>query len=538
MSEDPNIDDGVEYVEDEHYGRSLLDMFDKMTLKEWWMRVKHGLKEPKDTGEYKWAKGQISRVSAPVCAILVPLLVLFLLVLMAFQPPEQRTSEVTIIDPEPIEELEEIEEIEEIIEDMPEPEEVEVTDEAAVADNNITAPDAPFSPQPTELDSVAIVKSPVIFQGMIGSRNPGSRGSLLGKHGGNGQTEAAVMRALRWLKKNQNEDGSWPKTKPAATSLALLTFLAHGETPASEEFGYTVESAIRFLVNSLNKTDMFTGRDGHDYTHPIGAYALSEAYAMTKVPMVKYAAERAVARVVKGQNASGGFNYNLKPVERDDTSYMGWCVQALKAGYLAKLDVPGLEEAKNKSIDGFRKNYGAGSDYAGGFGYTSQSSTHGLTGVGVLCMQLLGEAKSKEAQGGLKTLERTTFNWDPAGGGFHNKNYFWYYTTQAKFHAGGATWNNWNRLFSPVLVKNQTVIPKAQSGYVDHKGEPKDIGWWDMTKELSGHTDGPVMNTCLAALQLQVYYRYLPTFMTPTDADLAKEDFAEDDGEIEIDVFN
>ena len=210
----------------------------------------------------------------------------------------------------------------------------------------------------------------------------------------------------------------------------------------------------------------------------------------------------------------------------------------MKAGYLAKLDVPGLEEAKNKSIDGFRKNYGESADYAGGFGYTGPSTTHGLTGVGVLCMQLLGEAKSKEVQGGLKTLERTTFNWDPEGGGFQNKNYFWYYTTQAKFHAGGATWNNWNRLFSPVLVKNQTVIPKAQSGYVDHKGVPKDIGWWDMTEKLSGHTDGPVMNTCLAALQLQVYYRYLPTFMTPTDSDLAKEDFAEDDGEIEIDVFN
>ena len=77
------------------------------------------------------------------------------------------------------------------------------------------------------------------------------------------------------------------------TGYALLTYLAHGETPASPEFGETVEKAIRFLVDSQEPSGRFRGRDGHDYTHPIATYALCEAYGLTKVPMLKEAAEKA-----------------------------------------------------------------------------------------------------------------------------------------------------------------------------------------------------------------------------------------------------
>jgi hypothetical protein len=37
---------------------------------------------------------------------------------------------------------------------------------------------------------------------------------------------------------------------------------------------------------------------------------------------------------------------------------------------------------------------------------------------------------------------------------------------------------------------------------------PQEIGWWE---NKDHHTDRPVMDTCLAALQLMVYYRNLPT---------------------------
>jgi hypothetical protein len=278
---------------------------------------------------------------------------------------------------------------------------------------------------------------------------------------------------------------------------------------------------------------MFNNRDGHNYSHPIATYALCEAFAMTKIPQVKYAAEKAMDVIIKGHHESGGWDYNCKQNERDDTSYMGWCAQALKAGYLADIEIEDIDMHMRLAVDGFRKNYRDADGY-GGFGYTGPGMG-GLTGVGVLCMQLLGATKANEVRNGLNTLEKTTFNWE--GGGNFNNNYFWYYITQAKFHAGGDVWNRWNKTFSPVLVKEQTRIPKEKSGYVDHKGVPKEIGWWEMDKAITGHTDGEVMDTTLCALQLQVYYRYLPTFKSPKDIDEVEISLSDDDDDIVIEIL-
>ena len=521
----------VEY-EDHHH--SLMEIFEELSFKEKWQKVAHGLKEPPDSGEHKWAKLQVQRLSAPLAALIVPIVAIVILMTIAVTGVAKREIQVEIIEPEQVEDLEEIEELIEEFE-PPEPVEMDMPDDVSFTEVTADVPSPPqdFSPAPAELDSVALTRSPVIMRGILGTRNPGARGALLAGYGGGKGTEAAVLRALRWLKKNQNDDGSWNKTKPAMTGLALLTFLAHGETPASEEFGSTVEAAIKWLVNNQNAAGMFKNRDGHNYSHPIATYALCEAFAMTKIPMVKYAAEKAMDVIIKGQHESGGWDYNCVQNKRDDTSYMGWCAQALKAAYLAGLEVEEVDMHMRLAVDGFRKNY-KNSDGYGGFGYTSPGMG-GLTGVGVLCMQLLGAAKADEVRNGLNTLEKTTFNWD--GTGTYNKNYYWYYITQAKFHVGGDVWNRWNRIFSPVLVKEQTIIEKERSGYVDHKGIPRETGWWEMDNAITGHTDGEVMDTCLCALQLQVYYRYLPTFKTPKDIDEAEISLTDDDDDIEIEIL-
>jgi hypothetical protein len=200
---------------------------------------------------------------------------------------------------------------------------------------------------------------------------------------------------------------------------------------------------------------------------------------------------------------------------------MGWCAQALKAAKMAHLDCHGLEEAIKKAIPGFKKNF-QGDYNAGGFGYTGPQ-VGGLTPVGVLCMQLLGAGKDDGAMGGLATMNNASwmaYDLDNPSQGAASL-YFWYYGTQAKFHAGGDTWNKWNKIFSPELVKKQHKISKEQSGYVDHKGRPQEIGFWDQYKG-AGSNEGPVFATLLACLQLEVYYRYLPTFKTvkeePVDA--------------------
>jgi hypothetical protein len=189
---------------------------------------------------------------------------------------------------------------------------------------------------------------------------------------------------------------------------------------------------------------------------------------------------------------------------RDDTSYMGWCAQALKAAKLAGLKADGLDRAVKLAVKGFKKN----SDPDGGFGYTGPSGTHGLTSVGALCMELLGARDDSSVRKSLAVMDQ----WSIGDFGRENKvgkspQYYFYYATQSKFNNGGKSWKLWN----DEMVQSYAAAQKTQSGvYRDHLGESHDIGWWE---NGDAHSDRPVMDTCLASLQLMVYYRNLPTTM-------------------------
>jgi len=324
-------------------------------------------------------------------------------------------------------------------------------------------------------------------------------------------SEDAVLRALRWLKKNQKEDGTWAGTAPPAmTAMALLAYLAHGETPQSTEFGPTVKRSLDWFLANQNANGHFKGKDGTNYTQPITAYALCEAYGLTQNQALKDAAIKAINTVVKGQNAVGGFNYNLDASARNDSSYMAWCCQALKAAKISDLeaDVPGLESAIKKGIAGFKLN----ADASGGFGYCGPGHT-GLSGAGAYCMQVLGAPHAMEVVKTMRFLETCTFSFttpdqQPYGGGSHV--YYWYYITQAKFHHRPETFAAWNKMFSPELCKQQMIEKNAIEG---PDGNMVDIGHWESPSK-SEHRGGIVQDTSLCALQLMVYYRYKPSYLT------------------------
>jgi hypothetical protein len=500
----------LNHVADDVIDAQLKEIDKMYTEATYWQRLKtmrEGLKAPKDSKEYKEAMIELQRLSAPVVALLLPIfLVGILVVFSAAAKTNDRIIETQILEVEEIKQLEEIKELE-----KPPEQTTDVTVDVQVDAPNVddTKPtDTVMSPQPQTFDAVQIVKSPVILKNIYGStRNTGTRGAQLARFGGDKATEEAVMRALRWLKKNQQSNGSWKGQGIAMTGLAILTFLAHGEKPGdSEEFGPTVQKALEYLISQATPNGRFKGCDGHEYALPIATYAICEAYGMTMNPNVKEVAEKSLATIIAGQHPSGGWDYNVKQTDRDDTSYMGWCAQALKAGKMANLQVEGLDKASKLAIRGFKKNAGA----SGGFGYVSPSGNSGMTAVGTLCMQLLGASAEKEVKMSLDVMDA----WSPtleekqAGIGGESLQYYFYYATQCKFHAGGRRWDSWNAMMKKIYVPAQKVTPKATSGYVDHKGNPQDIGWWENKDK---HTDRPVMDTCLAALQLMVYYRYLPT---------------------------
>ena len=489
-----------------------------------------GLSKPKSSPEYKLAKTELQRLTAPILAILLPTLgVIALIVITEIQGQVKQTIQVDIAQAQEEEaELEEEQEPEEIIETTPPDETVEVTvDTPNVAISEAITPAAtpvnePVTVKPAAQDSVALIKSPVTMKSMTGSRTPGSIGAMTrgGAGYGDAQTEGAVLKALRWLKKTQGKNGAWTGDI-ATTALAVLAYLAHGETPGSKEFGQTVQNAIQYLIDAqttdANGVCRFRGAGGSEYGYLICTYALCEAYGMTRNPNAKIAALTALQRIVDNQSPTGGWDYNMKKDStRDDMSFEGWALQAIKAGKMAGLHPDGLEECIKKAIKCLKtRNFrGLGFNYCAGGGPT------GLTATGCLCMQLLGYMNDPEVKTALNTMRE----WKPVfeskdglkdGGPTPGSNpqYYCYYAAQCKYQAGmceGATpanvkiWQEWNTAMKALYPK--TITPAGEIEGIDGKMKP--IGYW---KE--GY-NSPAMGTCLVALQLMVYYRYLPTTQT------------------------
>ena len=517
-----------------------------------------GLGMPHDTKEYKIAAIELQRQLAPILAFLiVGLLVLTGLLIAIFsKKPEQQAFNIVAAPPEQQEEVEEEKPPEE---PPPPPQEPVPTDDIPMDTPTIGTPSTVVnatpptmaSVQPSPVDAVQNIKSPVRLPSIASGRTAGRRGDMTkgGANYGDPMTENAVMRALRWLKFTQNKDGSWSVNPGHATilpadrgikspnpnviantSLALLSFLAHGETPSpqtSPEFHETVKKAIEYLTSKAYTDNdglfRFHGTDKNEYAFLIAVYALSEAYAMTDNPDIRYVAEDGVRRIIKGQLPSGGWDYTLgrdKSHVYADISLGGWAIQALKAAKLAGIKVEGLDKCIEKAIRCLQRDNWHKADSC--FRYKPNSGRrYYLSPVGCLAMQLLGYKKEKEVK---RTLELMK-NWQPTfdknrcpekkyEAYWDSPQYYMYYATQCKFQAGMAPdstkedrelWAKWNGQMKAVYPSSQKVCTQK---IADPKGKQCEMGYW-MNKDT--WSTRPVMDTCLCALQLMVYYRYLPT---------------------------
>lgn len=469
----------------------------------------------------------LEHLMGPVGSVLFHILVVVIAVkFMVFDSVEKKADiEVMVVEADAVdlekfeEELEKIEELQDMT-DMVAPNDVQMNVDAP-------APTEAPGPQSQEADmnladlNVLSDSSPLVMKGLFAGRSTGGRAAGLKAYGGKWgeMTEKSVVRALEWLKRNQKPNGSWgDKNQEAMTGLGLLTFLAHGETTSSKDYGPTVENAIRYLVQAQKEDGIFTGYTQPGvYAHAIATYAISEAYGLTRIPDLKNTMEKAAKIIVAGQQPGGSWDYGYKKEARWDLSVAGWQIQAMKAAYIAGADVPGLHEAMTNAVVGLRN---AQDDVTGEFGYSQKGKQGGheaMTGIGVLCLQMLGYSKDSSVRKGITALKASTCVWqDPPNWPM----YSWYYTTQAKFHEGGNDWSSWNNAIAPELVKNQNE-DGSWSAAVDVKTGKSEEG---------GH--GLVYSTTLAALTLQVYYRFLPTYKPITIE--AGEEKPKDDVAIEI----
>ncbi|MCM8535174.1 MAG: terpene cyclase/mutase family protein [Lentisphaeraceae bacterium] len=489
----------LDVIDDEYYDEDLVD--DNSLSEEDILEIRN---------QYYKQRLKESLVGPVISTLfhVVLIIVLAIMITDKYQPQKaeivvtmETIEEVKIEEPPPIEE--------------PVPEEVENTDtvnpvlttvaienvdtnDAALEDTNDEAPSTDDDSAVEAVSDVTVSPSAFASPNVFGGRSAAGRASSVSKFGGSKVGQDSLLKALWWLAKVQNPNGSWGTSENQAfTGLALLTFLAHGETPTSKNFGTNIKKAMLWLAE-----DKISKAHGKGYGHAIKAYALSEAYAMTGISMLEDAMNRSIKLIIKGQQETGAFDYRyrLEHKTRQDLSLSGWNFQALKAAYGAGCEAEGLDGAIYKSVDWLKK----AAAFESGFPYTvvnnspNKRKSHTMRAVGSLCLQLFGEGDFAELQDDINIIaekDLTNLNWNNPP---KESLYGWYYATQVMFQAGGKKWKSWNRKFQKELTSNQ-----HKEGYWEYPGEYHDKGLDALTSKIYA--------TTLCALQLTVYYRYLPS---------------------------
>ena len=475
-------------------------------------RMARGLGKPHSSGEYKLARTELQRLIAPMLAILCPILFVVVLCVMTdisgrakqtVQVDIARTEDDDVLEDDGEQtEVEQTEETEiEITVDTPNDMPTQVTD---VVTPSVTPTDQPL--RPPDPTSVALVKSPVSMKNIYGeTRSAASRIEALRKYGGDRRTEESVINALRWLKTRQRPDGSWAGSTGAdgqgVTGLVLLTFLAHGEKSGGGEFGDCVAKGLEWLMTHGDNLD------------PVGTHALAEAYGFLKNPNLKEAATHVVKVLADklvathwGPEDEAGRN------TRPQLLRMAFQTMALKSAKMSGIEPSNLEAAFSRLKEGFfiqgnKKEGGFSSDYYGPprANYRRTGIWHSM--VGVIGLQYLGAGDDPIVE---KTMKILDDDWEPPTLGSIDSSCCPvrgnYWATMVFFNGGGKRWANWNRRMIDAYYQGQTILKAA---YTDTKGVKRDMGYWTCEDMHVGTQ--PIAPTCWVALQLMVYYRYLPT---------------------------
>ena len=209
------------------------------------------------------------------------------------------------------------------------------------------------------------------------------------------------------------------------------------------------------------------------------------------VGVTRYTVEAAVRFIYEARGLSvGGWRY--RPGQAGDTSVMGWQIMALTSARRAGIDVPDdAFDIAAKWLDLVHRPSQPGT-------YTYQPRrevTPAMTAEGMFVRQLLGAGRDEpRMRGSAKYILDHPPGWRPDA-----NTYYWYYATLALFQHQGSEWRQWNESIKLLLVGRQLTSGRM-AGSCDPDGR-----WAGVA--------GRVYQTAIATLTLEVYYRYLPSFV-------------------------
>lgn len=354
--------------------------------------------------------------------------------------------------------------------------------------------------------------------GMGPRTDEAGRGRMLAEAGGNAKSEDAVERGLAWIVRHQQFDpgkkyfGSWnfdlsrsgspnsgeATSRTAATALALLALLGHGNTREQGEYQKPIQDGIYYLSTQAKSRATQPGYDFRDspdsrglYGHVLATLALCEAYAMEekKDPGLQMLAQGGLQWLLYAQDPQGG-GWRYQPHEAGDVSVTTWVVMVLKSAQMAGFEIPSTTIVKlDQFLDAISAEKKAKYRYQPG--KVPENST---TAMGLCARVFTGTPRDA---GFLKKGTDLIADW----GCDETDIYYNYYASLLLRHYGGPKWREWNE-----EMRDYLILTQERSGRED--------GSWFFAEPLKTNNQigGRLYVTTLAVMILEVYYRYLPIY--------------------------
>ncbi len=363
--------------------------------------------------------------------------------------------------------------------------------------------------------------------GGLQGRDADARAALAAKHGGSAASEAAVERALNWIVRHQFEDGGWRlqfhegpcegrcgdegqmESPNAATSLALLALMGAGYTSERGPYQNEISAGLDFLVARMRNTSYggsFREGERGMYSQGLATMALSEAYAMTGDSILTAPIIKAIEYIEKAQHGRGGWRYEAG--YPGDMLVTGWQLMALKSAQQAgfKVDTEVLA-----NVDRFVDSLEVTQAGLYRYGPERNGAEPASTAVGMLMKMYLGQRRDHP---NLREGALYLSDMEPSPGNI----YFNYYATMVLHHRRGRHWKKWNPKVRDFLIRQQ-----VQRGHEE--------GSWHFEDRLgTGRQGGRLYSTAMAAMTLEIYYRFLPLYgYQPIEAEEVSTDDLHDD---------
>lgn len=332
------------------------------------------------------------------------------------------------------------------------------------------------------------------------------------------QVEQSIDRALVWLARQQEGDGSIDapdSAQPAATSLTVMAFLSKGHVPGEGPYGRVLDKAIDFVIRCQHADGLlaYSGGGGRstsgktaNYNHAIAGLMLTEVYGMTdraRAARLKPAIVNAVMFTRRDQvkpkgdpDDRGGWRYLYSETYGDsDLSVTAWQLMFLRSAKNAEFDIP--KQYVDDAVGYVERCW---HPQMGVFFYKNAGSerrwSRGMVGAGILSLAMAGQHDKPIAQRAGDWLLGNPFR------GFGEKMgsgdrffYSTYYCSQAMAQLGGRHWKGFFPSLAAVLVRGQ------QSN-----------GSWPTEPHGSDRMFGNTYTTAMAVLSLTPPLQLLPVY--------------------------